>query len=272
MGAHEAFGTRYPVIGVLHLPPLPGSPANELDLDGIADHAMRDAGALSAGGVDGLIVENFGDAPFYPNRVPRHTVAQMSVLGRAIRDRHPDLPLGVNVLRNDGLSALAIASATKAEFIRVNVYCGARVTDQGLIEGEAHEIQRYRATLDESLLVFADVDVKHSSPLGDGDLESDAHDVVSRGRADAVIVSGTGTGAATGAHDLERARTAVGDAVPVWVGSGVTPDNVTAVLAYADGLIVGSAFKYDGDVTNAVDPDRVAALISAVRDARNREG
>lgn len=267
----EMFGTRYPVIGVVHLPALPGSPANESDVPSIRNHVLRDADALVSGGVDGLIVENFGDAPFYPHRVPPHTVAQMSVLGRAIRDRHPDVPLGVNVLRNDGMSALAVASAIEAEFVRVNVYCGARVTDQGLIEGEAHEIQRYRASLDPAVRVFADVDVKHSAPLGEYDLDSDVHDVISRGRADAIIVSGTGTGAETDTRDLERAQATANGAVPVWIGSGVSPDNVPVLLESADGLIVGSVFKYEGVVENAVDPDRVAELMAVVRDVRDRE-
>ncbi len=269
MPSHDMFGTRYPVIGVVHLPALPGSPANELDLQSIRERGLRDAAALASGGVDGLILENFGDAPFHPRRVPPHTVAQMSVLGRAIRERHPAVPLGVNVLRNDGLSALAVASAIEAEFIRVNVYCGARVTDQGLVEGEAHEIQRHRASLDPSIRVFADVAVKHSAPLGAYDLETDVHDVVARGRADAVIVSGAGTGTETDVRDLDRVQSAADGSVPVWIGSGVSPNNVVSLLGSADGLIVGSAFKYEGRATNAVDPDRVAELMATVRDARN---
>lgn len=270
MTAPNMFETRFPVFGVLHLPALPGAPANRLSLDGITDHLLKDAEALASGGVDGLILENFGDAPFYPNRVPPHTVAQMSVLGRAVRDRYRELSLGVNVLRNDGLSALAIASAIGAQFIRVNVYCGARVTDQGLVEGEAHEIQRYRAMLDPSIRVFADVDVKHSAPLGDYDVETDVRDVVERGRADAIIVSGVGTGATTRVDDVERAQDAAGHQASVWIGSGATPDNVDSLLSTADGLIVGSAFKYEGRVNDPVDPDRVAEFMAVVRNLRNQ--
>lgn len=267
----EMFGTRYPVIGVVHLPALPGSPANELDLHSIRERVLRDAAALASGGVDGLILENFGDAPFHPRRVPPHTIAQMSVLGRAIRDRYSAMPLGVNVLRNDGLSALAIASAIGAQFIRVNVYCGARVTDQGLIEGEAHEIQRYRTSLDPAIRVFADVDVKHSAPLGDYDLATDVHDVVGRGRADAIIISGTGTGAATDVSDVERAQDAAGGSVPVLIGSGVTLDNVALLMDRADGAVVGSVLKRDGIVQNDVDPERVREFMTTVQSRRDRE-
>ncbi len=271
MTAPNLFEGRFPVIGVLHMPALPGAPANRLSLDNIADHVLEDAETLASGGIDGLILENFGDAPFHPNRVPPQTVAQLSVVGRAVRERYPEIPLGVNVLRNDGLSALAVASAIGAPFIRVNVYCGARVTDQGLIEGEAHAIQRHRASLDPSIRVFADVDVKHSAPLGAYDLETDVHDVVTRGRADAVIVSGTGTGIETDVRDLDRAQAAAQGSVPVWIGSGVTPDNAASLLESADGLIVGSALKYDGQAHHPVDPDRVAELMTTVRKARDRE-
>lgn len=271
MNLRETFRTAQPVIGVLHLPGLPGAPANELNLNGITDHVLRDADALASGGVDGLILENFGDVPFYPDRVPPHTIAQMSVIGQAVKRRCAELPLGVNVLRNDALSALAVASAIDAQFIRVNVYCGARVTDQGIIEGEAHETQRYRASLDSSIGIVADVDVKHSAPLGDYDFETDVHDVVARGRADGIIVSGTGTGVATSTEDLKKARVASGGAVPVWIGSGVNPDNLATLFNVADGFIVGSAFKEDGVATNPVDPARVNELISRVRQLRERE-
>lgn len=271
MTSFDLCRTRFPVIGVLHVPALPGAPANRHGLEQIAEYVLADAEALASGGVDGLLVENFGDAPFYPNRVPPHTVAQLSVIGRAVRDRHVGLPLGVNVLRNDGLSALAVASAVGAQFIRVNVYCGARVTDQGLVEGEAHEVQRRRASLAPSIHVFADVDVKHSAPLGDYDLATDVHDVVERGRADAIVVSGVGTGSATDVADVECAKDAAGGAVPVWIGSGVSVDNVASLMDHADGAIVGSVLKRDGIVSNPVDPERVRELISIVTSRRERE-
>ena len=112
------------------------APRQTLDVGAIREATLREADALASGGVDGLLLANFGDAPFYPKRVPPHTIAFMAVIGREIVQRVP-LPLGVNVLRNDALSALAVATAIDAAFIRVNVYTGARLTDQGVVEGEA---------------------------------------------------------------------------------------------------------------------------------------
>ena len=271
MSLRDVFRADRPVIGVLHLPALPGSPAHELSLRQISDHVVRDADALASGGVDGLILENFGDAPFYPDRVPPHTVAQMSVVGETIARQFAELPLGINVLRNDARSALAVASAIGAQFVRVNVYCGARVADQGIIQGEAHEVLRYRASLDSSVRIVADIDVKHSTPLGDYDLETDVHDVVSRGRADGVIVSGTGTGRTTSAEDLERAQAAANGAVPVWIGSGVNRDNLATLYAAADGFIVGSTFKADGAAANPVDSARVKAFMARMGELQNQQ-
>src|SRR2546430_14170914 len=154
-----------PVIGMLHLPPLPGSPAYDLagGMAALREAVLRDADALAAGGIHALMLENFGDVPFYPGRVPAHTVAAMTALAADVRQRFPELPLGINVLRNDGQSALAIAAAVGAHFIRVNVLCGARVADQGLLQGIAHDLLRDRALLRaQHVKIFADIDVKHS--------------------------------------------------------------------------------------------------------------
>jgi membrane complex biogenesis BtpA family protein len=169
--------SRKVVIGMLHLPPLPGSPRHApsaLGADRITKSVLADADVLADGGVQGLMLENFGDVPFYPGRVPAHVVAHMTAIALAVRQRLPDLPLGINVLRNDGQSALAIASAVGAAFIRVNVLCGARVTDQGVLQGIAHDLLRERAILGaQHVKVMADVDVKHSAPLASIALEDE---------------------------------------------------------------------------------------------------
>lgn len=252
------------IIGMLHLPALPGSPRNTLSLDSIRDYMLRDAGVLAEHGIDALMLENFGDAPFYPQRVPPHVAAAMAVLGRDVVSRF-GLPLGINVLRNDGMAALGVAAACGAQFIRVNVFTGARVADQGILQGEAHEIMRYRALLGAGhVAVFADVAVKHSAPLGERSLEDEVEDTVLRAGAGAVIISGAATGKPTSLADLRRAKLAAGDA-PVYVGSGVTAANLADVLRVADGVIAGTALKVDGVTTNPVDPERVKAVVQARR-------
>jgi uncharacterized protein len=254
------------LIGMLHVPALPGSPRNELTLNQIIDWVLNDAGALATGGMNALLLENFGDVPFYPGRVPPHTVAFMTAVGREVR-RGFSLPLGVNILRNDAESALAVASAVSAEFIRINVHTGVRVTDQGLIEGRAHETLRYRELLGADTEIYADVDVKHSAPMAARGLSIEVEELVSRGCADAVIVTGTATGLHTALEDLKTAKNAAGSKA-VLAGSGVDAGNIANVLGIADGAIIGTAFKRDGITTNPVEPDRVRAITSVVRKVR----
>ena len=257
-----------PVIGMVHMLPLPGSPKFDGDLRALRDSTLRDAEGLAMGGVNGLIIENFGDAPFYKERVPPHVVAQMTALAANLRRRNPDLPIGINVLRNDAISAMAIASAVGASFIRVNILCGARVTDQGLMQGVARELLRYRKEIDSTgIKIFADVNVKHSAALGSHHsgsggyrLEDEVHDTIDRGLADAVIVSGTGTGKSAEMDELMTVKAAAGD-TPVILGSGVNAENMQSFATHADGFIVGSGVKKDGVVTNAVDPRRVEKLM-----------
>lgn len=258
MFGHEKF-----VIGMLHAPALPGSPGAKLSMTALADWVLRDAEALASGGVDGLMLENFGDVPFYPSRVPAHTVACLAILAHEVR-RSTQLPLGINMLRNDGLSALAVAIAVGASFIRVNVYTGARLTDQGIVEGEAHLIQRVRGEFRADVRVFADVAVKHSAAISTRVLEDEVEDTIHRGRADGVIVSGAATGKETSLDEVARVKRVAGK-IPVLVGSGANAASASQLLQHADGLIAGTSLKIDGVATNAVDPQRVRELMTAVR-------
>jgi len=255
------FKTSKPVIGMLHVPALPGSPQNHLSFDAIVDWVLNDAAALAEGGVHGLILENFGDVPFYARRVPAHTVAFMTAIGSEVR-RGFSLPLGINILRNDAESALAVAAAAGAEFIRVNIHAGARLTDQGLIEGVAHETLRYRKLLGCDVKIFADVDSKHSVAVAPRPLADEVEETLGRGCADAVIVTGSATGKPTALDDLKSAKGAAGHA-PVFAGSGVDVMNLAKVLGVADGVIVGTAFKKEGVIANPVDASRVRAFMEA---------
>jgi membrane complex biogenesis BtpA family protein len=251
-------GSRVAVVGMPHLAPLPGAPRHTGGLGLVRERLLRDAEGLAEEGVAGLMMENVGDIPFFLGRVPAHTVAYMTALAAVVRRRF-GLPLGINCLRNDAVSALAIAHAVGVGFIRVNVLCGARVTDQGVIQRVAHEVLRERKLLAaEAIRILADVDVKHSAPLGaEGPLADEVRDVIERGLADAVVVSGSATGLA----QVREAKGAAGDA-PVLVGSGVTVENVRLFFGVADGLIIGTAFQEGGVAANPVDPGRVRELMA----------
>jgi len=251
-----------PVVGMVHLLPLPGSPGWGGSMAAVVNRARTDARALAGGGLNGLVVENYGDVPFLPEISQPSTIAALSVAVRAVLDE-VEIPVGVNVLRNDGHGALAVAAATGAAFIRVNVHTGSMFTDQGLLHGRAHETMRLRASLGTDTAVLADVFVKHAVPPPGIRIEDAARDAVERGLADGLIVSGRATGSATDPEDLERVK-AVVSGVPIWVGSGVTADSVGHLHDLADGLIVGSALQENGVAGNPVDPARVERLMEAV--------
>ncbi len=254
-------GVARALIGMVHLLPLPGSPRWGGSLDAVVERALADARAIQGGGFAGCLVENYGDSPFSPTRVDPATVAAMAVVVAELR-RAVRLAVGVNVLKNDAQSALAVAAATSATFIRVNVHVGAVVADQGIIQGGAYATLRYRRLLGTDTRLFVDVGGKHAVPVAPVELEQVARDAAYRGLADALVVSGVATGEPTPLGDVRRVRAAVADR-PILVGSGVTPETIGDLLALADGVIVGTWLKEDGRMTNPVDPARVAALARA---------
>jgi membrane complex biogenesis BtpA family protein len=254
---------RPALIGVVHLAPLPGCPCSRLPIDEIIAGALLDAVAYQDGGADAVIIENFGDVPFMKEQVEPHTIAAMTLAVDAVRSALA-IPVGINVLRNDALAATAIAAMTGALFIRVNVHTGVTVTDQGIIEGRADRTWRYRKQLGSEIAIWADVLVKHGTPLGMQSLEDAAADAVHRGLADGVIVTGRATGVAPDPTDLARVRAVLPD-IPIYVGSGATPRTAASYLPAASGIIVGTWAKVDGRVGNAVDRERVRLLAGSVR-------
>ena len=251
------------LIGVVHLRPLPGSPRWGGRLREVIQLAVTDAVAYERGGAHAVFIENFGDVPFTKASVAPETVAAMTAAGCAVCAA-VKLPVGFNVLRNDACAALALCAACDGNFIRVNVHTGAMLTDQGLIEGDAYHTLRYRDRIRPGAEIFADVHVKHAVPLGDWSIEDSAHDTLERGLADALIISGVGTGQAADLADVERVRQACPKA-KLLLGSGVTLANVQDYLRHADGVIVGSSLKRAGKLANPVDARRVAALVKAMR-------
>jgi membrane complex biogenesis BtpA family protein len=258
----QIFKTEHPVIGVVHLLPLPTSPRWGNSLKAVIARAEQEATALASGGVDGLIVENFFDAPFTKECVDPAVVSAMSLVVQRLMNL-VTLPIGVNVLRNDARSALAIATCTRAHFIRVNVLTGVMATDQGLIEGCAHELLRYRRELGSEVKIFADVLVKHARPLGSPNLTTAVQETIERGLADAVILSGWATGSPPSLEDLELASAAAGD-TPVLIGSGASWENIPRLIQAADGVIVSSSLKRHGQIEQPIDPIRVSQFVEAM--------
>ncbi len=252
------------VYGVVHLKSLPGSPGNYLPLDEIIELAQEDVNNLIFGGVDGIIIENFGDTPFVKDDISKRTLASFTTVVENIEyDR--DIKVGINVLRNDGISALSIAEATKADFVRINVLNNVMMyTDQGMIEGKAHEIAQFKNSLNKEIEIYADVFVKHAVPPEGSKIENHTEELIHRAGADVVIVTGDGTGHEINIEDLNKVR----DIVPqgkLAIGSGVNEENIEQYLDLADILIVGTNFKVDQDVSKRVDQRSVEQLIQMIQ-------
>jgi membrane complex biogenesis BtpA family protein len=260
MELKDLFPVDRPIIAPVALLPLPGSPRYHGRFDTVVETALEDAKVLVSCGVDGLTLENLGDAPYFKTDAPPETVAAMTRVLWEIR-QNSLLPIGVNVLRNCARASLAVASAAEGTFIRVNVLTEAFVTDQGIIEGVGAELMRARKLMAaEGIAVFADVHVKHASPLLQRPIRESALDMVERGLADVLVVSGSRTGQPPTVEDLRSVR----DVGPVVIGSGLTAENVEELLPAADGAIVATAFRVEGDVRNRVDPARTERIMSIV--------
>lgn len=265
MDLTDTFKTPNPVIGVVHLLPLPSSPRWQGSMHRVIARAEQEATALASGGVDGILVENFFDAPFTNARVDPAVVSAMSLIVHRLQQL-VTLPIGINVLRNDAHSALAIASCVDASFIRVNVLTGVMATDQGLIEGCGHELLRYRRTVGSDVHILADVLVKHARPLSSPNLTVAVQETLERGLADGVILSGWATGSPPSLEDLELARSAAKDH-PVFIGSGANWENIGQLMQAADGVIVASSLKRRGDVNESIDPIRVSQFVESMQES-----
>jgi membrane complex biogenesis BtpA family protein len=252
------FGRDNVAIGVVHLAPLPGAPRYDgSGAEAVYTRGLADAKAYLDGGLDAVIVENHGDVPFSkPDDIGPETGAHMAVVADRIR-RELGRPIGINVLANAAIPALAVASASGAAFVRVNQWANAYVANEGIVEGEAARAMRYRANLRASgIAIFADAHVKHGAHaiVADRPIEEQVRDLVFFD-ADAVIATGQRTGHAADLSYIRLIKAA--SHLPTLVGSGVTPDNVGDILSIVDGVIVASALKHDGVWWNGVDIDRV---------------
>lgn len=252
------FKTEKPLIGVVHLLPLPGSPRCRGSLSAVMHAARRSAGVLFDAGFDAVMFENFGDVPFHAGRVEPHVVAIASLLVREFSARGP---CGVNLLRNAAADALAAAFAGGGRFIRVNVHTGAVLADQGIIEGRADATLRYRRSLGSTIRILADVRVKHAAPLVARDLLAEARDCVERGLADGLIITGSRTGELGDIAAAARLRREL-RGVPVFMGSGVSARTARTALEAAGGIIVGTALERSLGV---IDARRARAFVRAAR-------
>jgi len=256
------------LIGVIHLPPLAGAPRSAgedpaLVLQNAGLQAIQEAQILAKAGFEAIMIENFGDTPFYKGPVPPETIASLSVIAAAVREVSR-IPVGINVLRNDAQAALAIASVTGSDFIRVNVLSGVAATDQGLIEGQAATLLRNRARLASQVAILADVHVKHAKTLSSDHVLESLEDAVLRGLADGVILTGQATGKAVDFSVLEKASELTQSlSVPLYVGSGANQADLSRIRQLGARIIVSSALRKNGRAGAPLDVKRIKEFLAA---------
>ena len=265
---NEFFGIEKPIVGMLHLLPLPGSPIYEgAGLKEVIERALREAETLVDGGINALEVENYNDPTYSPDDAPAETIASLSIVAHEIHKAFPEIPLGICLLA-DPQASIAVAHSCGARFVRATFFTEASVDVSGLALRRPHEILRYRKFLDPSIKLFADVHIKHSAPLAVRPIEESAYDAAYF-LADAVIISGKHTGFQTPVEDVKKVREVLPD-YPIFIGSGTRKENVEELLKYATGVVVGTSLKYDGKTENTVDLNRVRDFMSVVKGIRNR--
>lgn len=253
---------------MIHLPPLAGAPgaSGKSPLECLHDAgriAVQEAELLIRLGFHGVVLENFGDVPFYKDRVPPETIASMAVIAAAVREAISE-PIGINILRNDARAALAVASVSGCEWIRVNVLSGVSATDQGIIEGPAAELLRERDRLAASVGIFADIHVKHAQSLSSVNLGLAVEEAAVRSLADAVIVSGATTGRAIEIEALKEASLVARRlGIPLFIGSGATQETIATLKPWVDGVIVSSALRTGGRAGAPLDSKRIRDFVRA---------
>ena len=270
------------LVGVIHLPRLPSTHyVGEVGVEEVVERAVKESRILEELGYGGIIVENFGDAPFLKRVRDPLTLAAFTVVAREVV-KSVRIDVGINLLRNSGLEAYSVALATGAKFIRVNSLVETLLTDSGVVGPEAPRLRNVRFNYP-GVKIFADIVCKHGSSLsylayreqslvkgGTEPLEDLVADAVERGRADALVVTGTRTGEEPDVEFLSKVKSV--SPVPVLVGSGATPENLEALLRRADGVIVGSYIKADGKAGNPVDFERARRFVSKFNEVIRKLG
>ena len=257
----ETVFNKNPLIGMVHLLPLPGSPNYAGSIDAIVQAAVEDMQALQKGGADAFIIENFGDVP-YSDHIEREALAVMAAVCMQL-SKESSLPFGINVQFNDIDSEWALALASNADFVRVEAFVESRIGIHGISYACAPRLMRLKAAYPAKAMIFADINVKHTFPLVEQPIEFSVHEAIESG-ADALIVTGLLTGQNPTVEDVQQVKEMAGS-TPVIIGSGINSQNAVQYLAVSNGVIVGSSLKFDGDVNKRVDVERVTGLVESLK-------
>ncbi len=262
----QLFGKPKAIIAMAHFPPMPGQPLYDGDggVQRLLDAVGRDVEVLADSGVDAVMFCNEGDRPYRMKAGPEVPAVMAAVITELKRDLA--IPFGVDILW-DPVSAIGLAHAVGASFVR-EVFTGTYAGDFGVWNTDPAQSLAYRRQIGaEEVKLFFNVTAEFAAPLAARDLELTARSAVFSSLADAVCVSGVVTGSGVDVRQLEAAKRGVGSGVAVIANTGVRPETVGQMLEVADGCVVGTSLKRDGDTWNEVDPQRVERLLTAAADS-----
>jgi len=262
------FKMKIPAIGVVHLNPLPGAPLyKDESVKKISKNAIEEALCMVDNGINGLIIENFGDKMF-KKKVGPETVASLTYITTKIMEK-VNVPIGICVLQSDVIAGIAIGKAIGAAFIRAPYYTETYIVDAGLIDGSAADALRYRKYLGADIKIFADVHIKHGYSLSRRPIEESAEDTYHRGLADALVVTGKKTGGETNVEDIISVRKTLPD-IPIIAGSGVSYENLDRYIPYINGIIVSTSLRVDGKVEEKLDQKNIEKFMSKLGKLRGQ--
>ena len=247
------------IFGMVHLRALPGTPRHNLSIQEITDLALQEAQVLYDAGLNGIIIENMHDIPYLKRTVGPEIVASCTVVAQTLRAAFPNWSLGLQILAGANKQALAVAAASGLDFIRSEGFVFAHVGDEGILESDAGELLRYRKQIGaEQVQIICDIKKKHAahSITADINIEAYAH-AAQFFLADGVLLTGQATGHAASMAELETLQN-IRENLPVWIGSGITQENLKVYVYLADALVVGSHFKADGYWENELSSERIA--------------
>ncbi|HET6863408.1 MAG TPA: BtpA/SgcQ family protein [Pyrinomonadaceae bacterium] len=253
-----------PVIGVIHVGALPGTPRSSSKVSQLVDAARIEANIYRDAGIDGLIIENMHDVPYLRGEVGPEVVAAMTAIGSEVKSAS-GLPVGIQILAGANIEAMAVAHAAGLDFIRAEGYAYAHIADEGFIQASAAKLLRYRRLIGaENVQVWTDIKKKHSAHAITADVSlGETAETVEFMGADAVIVTGNATGRPPNSEDVKEAKANCG--LPVLLGSGISEENISHFYEDADGFIIGTSFKVDGLWSNTVDSSRVESFLKTMR-------
>ncbi len=250
-----------PIIGMIHVQALPGTPGHRFSVREIINQAKEEAKTYLESGIDGIIVENMHDIPYVNGEVGHEVSTLMSIIAYEVKNVTGS-PIGIQILAAANMHALAAAHAAGIDFIRAEGFVYAHIADEGFMNSDAGNLLRYRRHIEaEDVLIMTDIKKKHASHAitGDVDIKRTAK-AAEFFLSDGLIVTGQSTGIEADLKEVKQVRAA--SRLPMLIGSGITPENINEYVPYCDGFIVGSYFKKDGLWQNAPDPMRIKKLLS----------